>query len=273
MGLQITNEEKGELLGIIRERYGYDFSEYAEASIKRRINRFADINSFENYFDVRHHLANDQNLFVAFILEITVNVTEMFRDPAFFKCLAEKVFPLLTTYAHRKVWHAGCSTGEEVYSLAILLKENSLYRDTIIYATDINTKVVKQAREGVFPLKLMKEFTANYLKAGGQESLSDYYTADYDSVIMNKSLKKNMVFSTHNLAGDTSFNEFQMIICRNVLIYFNQELQDKVLQLFYESLCMFGFLALGSKESITHSKLRDKFEVIDKNEKIFRKIA
>ena len=271
--MEITNEEKDELLQIIRERYGYDFSAYAEASIKRRINRFADINKFENYFDLRHHLVNEQNLFASFILEITVNVTEMFRDPAFFKSLVAKIFPLLKTYAHRKIWHAGCSTGEEVYSLAILLKENDLYKDTIIYGTDINSKVVKQAREGIYTLKVMKEFSSNYQKAGGIASLSDYYTADYDSVIINKTLKKNTVFSTHNLAGDTSFNEFQMIVCRNVLIYFNQQLQEKVLHLFYESLCMFGFLALGSKESIMHSKLKDKFEIVDKQEKIYRKIA
>ncbi len=271
--MQITGEEKNELLKIVNERYGYDFSGYAEASIKRRINRFADINKFENYFDLRHHLLNDKNLFVSFILEITVNVTEMFRDPAFFKCLTHKIFPVLKTYSHRKIWHAGCSTGEEVYSLAILLYEHELYKDTIIYGTDINAKVVKHAREGIYTLKSMKEYSSNYIKAGGSASLSDYYTADYDSVIMNKMLKKNMVFSTHNLAGDTSFNEFQMIVCRNVLIYFNHHLQEKVLHLFYESLSMFGFLALGSKESIMFSKLRDKFEVIDKNEKIFKKIA
>lgn len=273
MDMHITTEEKNELLKIIKERYGYDFSGYAEASIKRRINRFSDIHKFENYFDLRHHLINSQNLFASFILEVTVNVTEMFRDPPFFKSLAGKVFPVLKTYPHRKIWHAGCSTGEEVYSLAILLHENGLYKDTMIYATDINSKVVKQAREGIFPLKAMKEFTANYQKAGGQESLADYYTADYDHVIMNKMLKKNMVFSTHNLAGDTSFNEFQMIVCRNVLIYFNQQLQEQVLHLFYESLCMFGFLALGSKETIMHSKLKDRFEVVDKTEKIYKKIA
>ena len=271
--MQISIEEKNELLNIVSELYGYDFSGYAEASIKRRINRFADIHKFENYFDLRHHLTNDKSLFVSFVLEITVNVTEMFRDPAFFKCLSEKIFPVLKTYAHRKIWHAGCSTGEEVYSLAILLYENNLYNDTIIYATDINTKVVKQAREAIYPMKFMKEYSSNYIKAGGHASLSDYYVSDSDSVIMNKMLKKNMVFSTHNLAGDTSFNEFQMIVCRNVLIYFNQELQEKVLHLFYESLGMFGFLALGTKESMRFSKLYDKFEVVDKNEKIFKKIA
>jgi chemotaxis protein methyltransferase CheR len=271
--MQISNEEKNELLKIMSDRYGYDFSDYAEASIKRRINRFAGIHKFDTYFDLRHYLINDKNLFASFILEVTVNVTEMFRDPSFFKSLTDKVFPALKTYAHRKIWHAGCSTGEEVYSLAILLYENNLYKDTIIYATDINTKVVKHATEGIYNIKAMKEYSANYVKAGGHASLSDYYIADSDSVIMNKLLKKNMVFSTHNLAGDTSFNEFQMIICRNVLIYFNHELQEKVLQLFYESLGMFGFLALGSKESIVYSKLRDKFEVVDKDEKIFRKIA
>lgn len=271
--MHISTEEKNELLKLVNERYGYDFSDYAEASIRRRINRFAEMHLIDNYFDLRHLILNDKNLFALFTLEVTVNVTEMFRDPLFFKALASKVFPALKTYPHRKIWHAGCSTGEEVYSLAILLYENNLHKDTILYATDINARVVKQAKEGIYTLKAIKEYSTNYIKAGGQSSLSDYYTAEYDSVIMSKLLKKNMVFSTHNLAGDTSFNEFQMIICRNVLIYFNMELQERVLHLFYESLSMFGFLALGTKESILFSKLRDKFEVIDKNEKIFRKIA
>jgi len=271
--MQITNDEAKELLNLVNDRYGYDFSEYAEASIKRRVSRFAGLQKIDSYFDLKHHLLNDQALFASFIIEITVNVTEMFRDPTFFTCLQQKVFPALTTYPYRKIWHAGCSTGEEVYSLAVLLQENNLYNRTKVYATDINSEVIQKAKEGIYPLKLMREYTSKYMKAGGESSFSDYYTAQYDSAIMNKSLKKNLIFSVHNLVSDKSFNEFNMIICRNVLIYFNQSLQEKVFELFYDSLGMFGFLALGSKESMIASKLKNKYEVIDKNEKIFRKIA
>lgn len=271
--MYITSEETIELLNMVNDRYGYDFSEYAESSIKRRINRFADIHKFDNYFDIKHHLLNDESLFASFVIEITVNVTEMFRDPTFFKSLQNNVFPILKTYPYRKIWNAGCSTGEEAYSIAILLSENNLYNRTKIYGTDINSEVIKKAKEGIYSLKLMKGYTTNYIKSNGSSSFSEYYTAHYDSSIMNQNLKKNLIFSVHNLVSDKSFNEFNMILCRNVLIYFNQKLQEKVFQLFHESLGIFGFLALGSKESMMASKYKDKYEVIDKREKIFRKIS
>jgi chemotaxis protein methyltransferase CheR len=271
--MEITSEEKSELLALVNDRYGYDFSDYSDASMKRRINRFAGLFKLDNYFDLKHHLLNDQSLFATFIIEVTVNVTEMFRDPLFFKSLQKKVFPALSTYPYRKVWNAGCSTGEEVYSLAILLRENDLLNRTKIYATDINSNVIQRAKDGIYPLKLMKGYTTNYQKAGGNSDFSDYYTAQYDAAILNNNIKRNLIFSTHNLVSDKSFNEFNLIICRNVIIYFNQDLQEKVFNLFYESLGPLGFLALGSKESMMASKLKHKFEVVDKAEKIFRKIA
>ncbi len=269
--MEISGAEKKELLQLVQRRYGYDFSEYSEASILRRINRFSDIHKIQNYFDLRHQLLNEPALFSDFVLEVTVNTTEMFRDPAFFLSMKEKVFPGLATYPHCKIWHAGCSTGEEVYSMAIMLKENKLNKATI-YATDINSEVIDQAREATYPMKLLKEYTGNYIKAGGTHSFSDYYTAHYNMAVFSSALRKNVVFSVHNLVSDGSFNEFNLIVCRNVLIYFNKELQERVLKLFYESLAPLGYLALGPKESLYFSALRNKFEVVDKEYKIYRRI-
>jgi len=269
--MEITEKEKDLLLYQIKKRYGYDFTNYAEASIKRRIIRFCEIHHFKQYFDLKHDLMNDSGLFADFVLQITVNVTEMFRDASFFHSTKENVFPNLATYTHCKIWHAGCSTGEEVYSMAIMLKESKLLK-TMVYATDINPEVLNQAREATYSMKQMKEYTTNYIKAGGSASFSDYYTAHYNMAILNSTLKKNIVFSQHNLVSDGSFNEFNLIVCRNVLIYFNKELQEHVLNLFYESLAPLGYLALGSKESLLFSSLNTKFEVVDKNEKIYRKI-
>lgn len=271
--MNIIEQEKSDLLKSITDRYGYDFLDYSEASIKRRIIRFAELNKFNNYFDLKHHLLNNESLFAQFVLEVTVNVTEMFRDPSFFISLVENVFPILQTFPHRKIWHAGCSTGEEVYSLAIFLHEQNLFENTRQYATDVNTTVIKKAKDGIYSLERIREYTRNYQKAGGMADFSDYYTAHYDSAIMNYELKKYMVFSNHNLVSDKSFNEFNLIVCRNVLIYFNWQLQEKVIQLFDESLSLFGYLALGSKESIMLNSIKHKYEVIDERNKIYRKIA
>jgi chemotaxis protein methyltransferase CheR len=195
----------------------------------------------------------------------------MFRDPAFYKSLRNNVLKRLATYPFIKIWMAGCATGEEVYSMAILFKEAGLLNRVLIYATDINQKSLQVAKEGVYPLENMKQYTSNYQKAGGKKSFSEYYMAKYDSVLFDKSLKQNIVFAAHNLAIDKSFNEFQLIICRNVLIYFNQKLQNNVINLFYESLCPFGFLGLGNKESLLFSDKKKQFEDIDRYEKIFMK--
>jgi len=207
-----------------------------------------------------------------FVLTLSINVTSLFRDPSFYAAFRQKVIPLLRTYPFIRIWHAGCATGEEVYSLAILLEEEGLLRRARIYATDMNEAVVKKARAGIFPLKSMKEYTANYQKAGGTRSFSEYYTAQYDSAILRPELTKNIVFSAHNLATDGSFNEFNVILCRNVLIYFNQALQERVLALFRDSLVHLGILALGRKESLRATTHEDFFEPLDAGERLFRRI-
>lgn len=214
----------------------------------------------------------DKVFFGLFLMELTVNVTEMFRDPSFFKALRGKVMPYLKTYPNIRIWDAGCSTGEETYSLAILLKEENYLHKARIYATDINSRVLASAKEGIFALDVMKDYSRNYLSSGGKGSLSDYYHAKYNSAIFNEDLSKNFVFSVHNLAMDGSFNEFNLIVCRNVLIYFQKELQEKVLELFLQSLPVYGYLALGSKESIRFSRIEKYFEVVDAKERIFRRI-
>ncbi|WP_028979049.1 CheR family methyltransferase [Sporocytophaga myxococcoides] len=256
----------------IRRRYGYDFTGYAEASIKRRVNKFLDTTELRSVNILRDRLLEDDAFFKYFLDEITVNVTEMFRDPLFFASLRKKVFPLLNTYPFIKIWDAGCSSGEELYSLAILLEEEGLYTKSRIYATDISQRVLDKAIDGIYPIDMMKEYTGNYIHAGGKRSFSEYYTAMYDNAIFSSRLKKNVMFSAHNLAVDESFNEFNLIVCRNVLIYFNRQLQEKVVELFLKSLPVFGFLALGNKETLSFSMFRDHFEEVDRSQKIYRRI-
>ena len=221
--------------------------------------------------DLERVILRDEELFELFVQEVTVTVTEMFRDPDFYKSLREKVRARLATYPLIRVWIAGCATGEEVFSMAILLKEEGLLERTLIYATDINQRCLKKATEGILPIDRMAAYTANYLKSGGKNSFSEYYLAKFDGALMDKTLRQAILFSAHNLTMDQSFNEFQLILCRNVLIYFNQGLQNKVLGLFYESLCPFGILALGNKESLLSSDKGDKYRTIDKKQKIFMK--
>jgi len=266
------NEELTALLESIRFTYGYDFTEYAEASVKRRVQHFMNTNRFGSIRDLERTLLKEDVVFEQFIQEVTVNVTEMFRDPSFYRSLQKNVIPRLATYPFIKIWIAGSSTGEEVYSVAIFLKENGLLERSVIYATDINQKALRTAREGIYHIKNMKAYTANYIKAGGKYAFSDYYVAQYDSALLDRSLRQSVVFSVHNLAVDRSFNEFQLILCRNVLIYFNQRLQNKVITLFYESLCPLGFLALGNKESLLFSECRGRFEETDRKERIFMKV-
>lgn len=264
-------EELRELLESINTVYGYDFTEYAEASLKRRIDHFMILNKIDSISALGKSLLKEGDLFEQFIQGITVNVTEMFRDPAFYESLRKNIAVRLATYPFIKVWIAGSSTGEEIYSLAILLREEGLLERSVIYATDINQKALRTAKEGIYSMGNMKNYTTNYIKSGGQRSFSDYYTAKFDRVLLDRSLRQNTVFSVHNLTVDKSFNEFQLILCRNVLIYFNQDLQNKVVNLFYESLCPFGFLALGNKESLLFTDRRKMFEEVDKKEKIFIK--
>ena len=267
----IENSALRGLLESIRFVYGYDFTEYSEGSIGRRIAHFMENRKITGVDELARTVLRDDELFEQFVQEVTVTVTEMFRDPRFFKSLREKVRARLATYPLIRVWIAGCATGEEVYSMAILLKEEGLLERSLIYATDINQRSLQIAMEGIFPIGQMAAYTANYLQSGGKGSFSDYYLAKYDGVLMDKSLRQAIVFSAHNLTTDQSFNEFQLILCRNVLIYFNESLQNKVLSLFYESLCPFGILALGNKESLLFSDKEHNYRAIDKKEKIFIK--
>ena len=267
----INDEEIEVLLADVLDLHGYDFSEYAPASLKRRINRVFTIHHFASFAELRYRLQNDAGFVSHFIEEITVNVTEMFRDPAFFKTLKTEVFPILATYPLIRIWHAGCSTGEEVYSTAIMLKEANLLHKSILYATDLSAEVLTRASQGIFPLSAMKEYSENYIEAGGGREFSSYYVAKYDRVIFTDSLSSKMVFSTHNLVSDGSFNEFQLILCRNVMIYFNKGLQDKVLRLFDQSLQSLGFLALGSKETIRFTSIEQRYKQFYNREKIWRK--
>lgn len=267
----IKDEEIECLIKDVYDMYGYDFAEYSRASFKRRVNRICLIDRFTSFAELRYTILNDPDYLKHFIEEITVNVTEMFRDPQFFKTLRQKILPQLGTYPLIRIWVAGCSTGEEAYSMAILLKEANLYHKSLIYGTDLNPSVLETARAGVFPLQQMKLYSENYMLSGGKKDFSDYYTANYDSVKFDKSLQEKLILSTHNLVSDSSFNSFQLIICRNVLIYFDRGLQERVFRLFDNSLENLGFLALGAKETLRFSKLDKNFSQVD-DQKIWKKI-
>jgi chemotaxis protein methyltransferase CheR len=269
--MTIESRELRELLESVKSVYGYDFTDYSEASVKRRSASFMSTRKIDSIHDLGKILLGDEKIFEEFICQISVTVTEMFRDPAFYKSLRENVMKRLATYPFIKIWLAGCATGEEVYSLAILLKEEGMLNRSVIYATDINQHSLMIAKEGIYPLEYMKNYTGNYIKAGGKCAFSEYYIAKYDSALFDKSLKQNMVFASHNLVSDNSFNEFHLIFCRNVLIYFNQQLQNKVINLFYDSLCSFGFLGLGNKESLLFSDKQKSFSELDRKERIFMK--
>jgi chemotaxis protein methyltransferase CheR len=259
------------LLEAIYLKYGYDFRDYARASVKRRILRRLTLSRLKNLAEMQHTLLHEVEFFEMLLSDLSINVTEMFRDPSFYRALREEVIPLLKTYPFIKIWHAGCATGEEVYSMAILLKEEGLYKRTQIYATDFNDVVLQKAKEGIYSVENIKEYTMNYQKAGGKNSFVDYYTAKHHHIIMDRSLKAQLVFANHNLGTDKVFGEMNLIVCRNVLIYFNRDLQNRVLKLFYDSLCHYGFLCLGSKESIKFSSCAPHFEPFVENEKIYRK--
>ena len=269
----IDSNELTTLLTAIKEAYGYDFTQYAQASVKRRSLYFMNAKNFKTTLELQQALLQNDQLFEEFVRNLSVTVTEMFRDPDFYLTLRNKVMKRLATYPFIRVWVAGCATGEEVYSTAILLKEEGLLSRSLIYATDINQHSLLQAKQGIFPLDLMKSYTANYIKSGGEHDFSQYYVAQYNAALFDRSLRNNIVFAPHNLASDQSFNEFQLILCRNVLMYFNQELQNKVMNLFYDSLCTFGILGLGNKESLLFTDKQSYFDAIDKKQKIFIKTA
>ncbi len=259
------------LEGVYRQ-YGFDFREYAPASLRRRVWRRIHAEGLTTVSALQDKLLHDPACMERLLLDLSINVTAMFRDPSFYVAFRRKVVPALRTYPFTRIWVAGCSTGEEVYSLAILLQEEKLYHRTRIYATDINEAVVDRARRGVFPLDKMREYTRNYIKAGGTNAFSEYYLAKYDGAQFQRSLTENVVFAQHNLVSDRSFNEFNVIICRNVMIYFDRTLQDRVHRLFYDSLVNFGVLGLGHKESIRFSPYEPRYEELDPYEKLYRRI-
>lgn len=259
------------LEGLFR-RYGFDFRQYAPASLKRRIRACMKREGIETVSALQDKVLHDTAAMERFLLAVTVNVTEMFRDPAFYRAFRDKVAPLLRERKRVKIWHAGCSSGQEVYSVAILLEEEGVYDRCRIYATDLNEAVLGGAREGIFPLSAMRGYSENYAAAGGKGSLAEYYTASYGNVIFRPALRRNVVFAPHNLATDGSFNEFDAILCRNVLIYFNQELQARVLRLFRDSLPPGGVLALGARESLRAPPAVAGFEELDGAARLYRMV-
>ncbi|REG27283.1 chemotaxis protein methyltransferase CheR [Archangium gephyra] len=260
------------LEGIMR-RYGLDFRGYARMSLRRRVWNMVHAQKLGTLSALQAKVLHDPSTMEELLQHLSVNTTTMFRDPSFFVAFREKVVPHLFSAPFVRIWHAGCSTGEEVYSLAILLTEAGLYERSRIYATDMNAAVVERAKSGIFPMEHMREYTANYLRAGGTSAFSDYYTANYDHAIFKASLRKNIVFAQHNLVSDGTFNEFNVILCRNVLIYFGTELQGRVYRLLNQSLRRFGVLALGRGETLRHTVIENEYDEVDVQERLYRRRA
>jgi chemotaxis protein methyltransferase CheR len=267
----IDDRELEVLINDVFEYYGYDFSGYSRASFKRRVDRLYHLDGFGNFSEFLSKVRTEPDYFKRMVEEITVNVTEMFRDPLFYRILRTEILPTLATKPFIRLWHAGCSTGEEVFSMAILLKEANLLHKSLLYATDLNPIVLDVARKGFFPLRMMKQYSENYMASGGNKDFSHYYSALYGYAKFGDDLLEKMVFSQHNLVSDSSFNEFDLILCRNVLIYFDKDLQERALELFDDSLSRLGYLALGTKETIKFSSIQKRFQQLNK-EKIWKKI-
>lgn len=260
------------LLEGIYQYYGFDFRNYAFPYIRRRVKHRIQAENLVNVSSLQEKVLHDPLTMKKLLGDISISVTEMFRDPSFFLSLRNNVLPLFSSQSRIRIWQAGCSTGEESYSLAILLREEGLLNKTRIYATDINDQSLEKAQKGVFPISTMQYYTRNYLSAGGRKDFSEYYTVEGERVLFSPSLTKNILFAQHNLVTDTSFNEFDLILCRNVMIYFNKALQKRVHELLYASLSKSGILGLGSKEGLTVSPHLTCYEPIDQFEKIYRKI-
>jgi chemotaxis protein methyltransferase CheR len=259
------------LLDAMRLKYGYDFRGYSRDMMCRRIDNSLSKSNLNSITELTAKVIHDPEFFSTLIYDISIPVTEMFRDPSVYLNIKQKVFPILKTYPYINIWHAGCATGEEVYSMAIALKEEGLYDRCQIYATDINDRALKKAREGIYPADRIQKYTQNYQQSGGTTSFSNYYHAMYESAKFDESLKENVTFASHNLVTDGVFAEMNLILCRNVFIYFDKMLQNKVLALFDQSLCRNGFLCLGSSESLTFTDVEKDFFEIEGNEKIYKK--
>jgi chemotaxis protein methyltransferase CheR len=275
--MQVTVKEDIEKIEIslfleaIYQRLGYDFRNYVQGSVKRRVRHILAKSGCEKVSELIPKIMYDDAFAHAVALEFSISVTEMFRDPDFYRSVRTNILPYLKTYPFIKIWHAGCATGEEVYSLAIVLQEEGLYDRATIYATDFNETVLEKAREGIYSLKDIRQYTTNYHKAGGERSFAEYYHAHYESAIMNQSLKENITFASHNLVTDGVFGEMHLIFCRNVLIYFDRTLQNRVLNLFSDSLSYGSFLCLGTKESLEFTEVAGRFKAVDDPNKIYQK--
>ncbi|WP_249661362.1 CheR family methyltransferase [Lysinibacillus fusiformis] len=267
-----TNLEIDLLLEAIYRLSGYDFRQYNRSSISRRIFNRMRINSIPTISRVQEKVIHDQEFLEQLLNDFSINVTEMFRNPSFFKAFRETVIPALRDYQEIRIWHAGCATGEEVYSMAILLQEEGLIDKAVIYATDMNEQVLEKAKKGVFPIHKMQAYTKNYMLAGGAHAFSEYYKTDYQYAYFHPTLLKNIIFAQHNLVTDQSFNEFHVVLCRNVLIYFSPQLQSQVHHLFYESLSDNGFLCLGDKETLRFEEVISNYREVVGNERIYQKI-
>ena len=268
---ELEEIERALLVEGVARVYGYDFTEYAEASLKRRMTHWLGNSGFASFGQALPQVLRNPAVFEGLLRGITVNVSAMFRDPVVFKAIREQVTPHLKTYPFVKIWHAGCASGESAYSMAILLEEEGLKGHFRIYATDIDPEVLGKAQQGIFPLKDMAQFTHNYQKSGGRSAFSDYYVAGYDHAMLTPTLREHMVFASHNLAGDGAFGEMQMVLCRNVLIYFKERLKDRVLNLFHSCLADGGFLCLGTKETLEGRTIAPHYQEIAPGTRIYRK--
>jgi chemotaxis protein methyltransferase CheR len=271
--VEIEDIEISLLLEAIYRRYGYDFRDYARSSVARRLSQFLQDSGNTSYLDVAAQVLRDVDFFYRLIPYFSVSVTALFRDPAFYSALREKVIPLLRTWPNFKVWHAGCASGEEVYSMAILLREQSILDRAQFYATDISQTALDKAKAGIYSLDTVRKGSANYHSCGGDGSLSDHYRVRYNAALMDAELRRRITFAQHNLVTDKAFGEMQMVICRNVLIYFNEQLQERVLELIWESLDFGGFLCLGDKETLTFSPIAERFEAVDEKNHIYKKLV
>ncbi len=271
--LEIQTIEIDLLLEALFRRYGYDFRNYSRHSIERRLAQYLTENNYRSYLELAAALIRNRIDFLNFLPYFSISVTALFRDPFFYAALRDKVLPILKTWPHFKIWHAGCATGEEPYSMAILLDEHQILERATLYATDISSPALETARLGIYSLETMKQGSANYMDYKGIASLSDYYHVKYGAAKISSRIKKNIAFSRHSLVDDKSFGEMQLIICRNVLIYFNEQLKNQVLELFFESLEFGGYLCLGDKESLMFSSVEHCFSVIDDKARIYKKIT
>ncbi len=259
------------LLEAVYRHYGYDFRSYAFSSLRRRLKKRLTAEGLETFSALQDRVLHDPEVMGRLVRDMSVNVTGMFRDPSFFKAFRQTVIPLLRTYPFVRIWHAGCATGEEVYATAIILEEEGLYDRARIYATDMNADALDRAKSGIFALARMREYTMNYQQAGGTGEFSEYYTASYDAALFRPSLKRNVLFAQHNLATDTSFSEFNVIFCRNVLIYFDRSLKERALKLFADSFAPFGILCLGRRESLRFMPVETEYQALDASERIYRR--